>query len=227
MPGLKKSGDRMLDIVIVGAGGFGREVYHWARPLFESHNYRFKGLIDDKPSPKDASEDYLKVLGTIRSGENQYKITETDRFVYAIGNIDIRKEILTELKGNGAEFITLIHPTAIIAETARIGEGVVVCPFALISDRAIISDFAMINFYASCAHDSVVGKYSILSPYATMNGHSELEEEVLLGTHATVTAQAKIGAGSKINANSVAMNSVPPNSFVYGVPGKHMRIFSK
>jgi sugar O-acyltransferase (sialic acid O-acetyltransferase NeuD family) len=217
----------MFDIVIVGAGGFGREVYQWAGPLFEKGNYRFKGFIDDNPDVGKSSESHMKVLGTIRSGKNQYEIGERDRFIFAIGNIDIKKELIKILKNHGAEFITFIHPTAIVADTVQIGEGGVVCPFALISDRAIISDFVMLNFYASCAHDTNIGKYSILSPYATMNGFSELEENVFLGTHATITSQVKVGANSKISANSAAMKNIPQNSFVFGVPGKSMRIYSK
>ena len=217
----------MFDIVIVGGGGFGREVYLWAQKMANNVNYRLKGFIDDDPCPRGYTGDNLSLLGSIHSGENQYQIEDTDRFIYAIGNIDTKKCIISDLKKRGAQFITLIHPTAAVAESAKIGEGVVVCPFCLISDRAVISDFAMLNFYSSCAHDTLVGKYSILSPYATINGFSEIGEEVFLGTHATATAYVKIGAYSKISANSVAMKNTPKNSYVYGVPGKSMRIFTK
>ena len=215
----------MRDIVIVGAGGFGREVYHWAHELIGSPNYRFKGFIDDHPDSKKISGDNLKVLGAIHSGKNQYEIQSGDRFIYAIGNIDNKRAIIADLQGRGAKFITLVHKSAIVAETAVIGEGVVVCPFALVSDHARIADFAMINCYASCAHDTRVGRYSILSPYATLNGYVELEDEVFLGTHASVVASRKIGCRTKISANSVAMTDVPPRSFVVGVPGKHRAIF--
>lgn len=215
----------MFDIVIVGAGGFGREVYHWAHALLDNANYRFKGFIDDNPVFNESPESHLKIIGAIHPGENQYTITDTDRFIYAIGNIENKRSIITELKNRGAKFITLVHPTAVVAETATLGEGVVVCPFALVSDHAIISDFVMINFYASCAHDTRVGKYTILSPYSTLNGFVELEDEVFLGTHATVVASRKIGNRTKISANSVAMTDIPPRSIVFGVPGKHRAIF--
>jgi sugar O-acyltransferase (sialic acid O-acetyltransferase NeuD family) len=214
----------MFDIIIVGAGGFGREVRQWARQLLVGPNYHFRGFIDDDP---DIDESILgsRVLGSIRSSKNQYDIQNSDRFIYAIGNVDNKRSIVEGLQQRGAKFISLIHPTAVIAETATLGEGVVVCPFALVSDRAVISDFAMINFYASCAHDTQVGKYAILSPYATLNGYVELEDEVFLGTHATVTASCKIGCRTKISANSLAMADIPSNSIVFGVPGKHKRIF--
>lgn len=215
----------MRDIVIVGSGGFGREIYHWAHGLLGSPNYRFKGFIDDNPDPGKLPGGHLKILGSIHPGENQYEIKPSDRFIYAIGNIDNKRAIITDLQKRGAKFITLVHPRAIVTETAAIGEGVVVCPFALVSDHAMISDFAMINCYASCAHDTQVGRYAILSPYATLNGYVELEDEVFLGTHATVVAGRKIGYRTKISANSVAMTDIPPRSLVVGVPGKHRAIF--
>jgi sugar O-acyltransferase (sialic acid O-acetyltransferase NeuD family) len=214
----------MFDVIIVGAGGFGREVYQWAAALLRGPNYQFKGFIDDNLDINQTSAD-PNILGTIHGSNNQYNIQESDRFIYAVGNIENKRSIVEGLQERGAKFISLIHPTAVIAETATLGEGVVVCPFALVSDRAVISDFAMINFYASCAHDTQVGKYAILSPYATLNGYVELEDEVFLGTHATVTASCKIGCRTKISTSSAAMADIPSNSIVFGVPGKHKRIF--
>lgn len=215
----------MLDIILLGGGGFSREVYGWARHLFKSSNHRFKGFIDDNPNPGVFAEADIQCLGSIHSGPNQYQIQKNDRFVYAIGNIGNKRAIIEGMKEAGAIFTSLIHPTAVIADTAEIGEGVVICPFALVSDKAVISDFTMINFYASCAHDSHTGNYSILSPYATLNGFAELGDEVFLGTHATVTPNCKIGRRTKISANSVAMSDIPSHSIVQGVPGTYKRIF--
>ena len=215
----------MRNIVIVGAGGFGREVHLWAKRLLEGPDYRFKGFIDDNPDSANNLPAHTKLLGAIQPGAIQYQILENDRFIYAIGSIDNKREIVTGLQDRGAKFISLIHPTAIVAETANIGQGVVICPFALVSDQADLSDFVMVNCYASCAHDTRVGRYSILSPYATLNGFVELEQEVFLGTHATVTAGRKVGARSRISANSVAMTDVPSQSIVVGVPGKPKMIF--
>lgn len=215
----------MLNLIFVGAGGFGREVYSWAKPLFDNNKYRFKGFIDDHIGTEQSIRGHLPILGSIHPGKNVYKIEESDRFIFAIGDIDKKRSIIQELKSRDAKFITLIHQSAIVCDSAEIGEGVVICPFALISERAVISDFATINCYASCAHDSRVGKYAILSPYSTLNGGVELENEVFLGTHATVTAGLKIGKKAKISANSVAVVNIPPFSIVIGVPGKHKQIY--
>ena len=213
----------MFEIVIVGAAGFGREVYQWAQDVFPSTEYRVKGFLSNDLQELEGYGLDSGMLGN----EDAYEIQKEDVFLVALGNIDTKKRVVERLKARGAQFLTLIHPTAIVVPTARIGEGVMICPFALVSDHVEIGDFAMLNFYASCGHDAKIGRYSILSPYATLGGFAVVEGEVYLGTHATVTPRKRVGYRAKISANSAVMADVPPYTFVYGVPGKQQTIFKK
>lgn len=213
----------MYNIIIVGAGGFGREVYCWVKDTFSNKEFKLKGFISNNPRDLDNFDIDAPIIGN----EHIYEIQDKDRFIFAIGNIDLKKRIVTNLKNKGAKFLTLIHPTAVVTKSAKIGEGVVICPFALVSHNVELDDFVMMNFYSSCGHDAKVGKYCILSPYATLSGFSILEDEVFLSSHATVTAHRRIGYRSKISANSVAMYDVSKHSFVYGVPGKNQTIFKE
>jgi sugar O-acyltransferase (sialic acid O-acetyltransferase NeuD family) len=206
----------MYDIIIVGAGGFGREVYHWAKDSFSKYQYKIKGFLDDDLRVLDNYSMDIRVISNIDS----YVIEEQDRFLIAIGNVDMKKNIITKLKVKNAQFLTLIHPTAIVVNTAKIGEGIIICPFVTISDNVQLGNFAMLNIYSSCGHDAKVGNYCILSPYATLNGFVILEDEVFLGTHTTVIPYKKVGYKSKISANSVVMRDVPAHKMVFGVPGK-------
>ena len=204
------------NIIIVGAGGFGREVYLWAKDSFSRDQYKIKGFLDDNPRILDNYDMNVGIIGNL----NSHEIKNQDRFIFAIGDIDIKKRLIIKMKKRGAKFLTLIHPTAIMANTTKIGEGVIICPFCLVSDNVLLEDFVMLNIYSSCGHDAKVGSYCILSPYATLNGFVILEDEVFLGTHTTVTPYKRVGYKSKISANSVVMRDVPPNKIVFGVPGK-------
>lgn len=206
----------MYNIIIVGAGGFGREVYLWAKDSFSKNQYRIKGFLDDNPK---ILNNYNMDIGIIGNLDN-YEVKNQDKFLFTIGDIDIKKHLIAKLKKKGARFISLIHPTALIANTAMIGEGVIIFPFVIISDYVKLGDFVVMNSYSSCGHDAKVGDYCILSPYATLNGFVILEDEVFLGTHTTVISYKKVGYKAKISANSVVMRNVPPNKMVFGVPGK-------
>jgi len=206
----------MYNIVIVGAGGFGREVYILAKDTFPNVKYKIKGFLDDNLRVLDDYSMDIRVISNIDS----YMVEEQDRFLIAIGNVDMKKNIITKLKVKGAQFLTLIHPTAIVVNTAKIGKGVIIYPYVIVSDCVQLGDFVLMNSYSSCGHDVKVGKYCILSPHATLNGFVILEDEVFLGTHTTVIPGKRVGYRSKISANSVVMRDVPPNKMVFGVPGK-------
>jgi len=206
----------MYNIVIVGAGGFGREVYILAKDTFPNIKYKIKGFLDDNLRVLDDYSMDIRVISNIDS----YVVEEQDRFLIAIGNVDMKKNIITKLKVKGAQFLTLIHPTAIVVNTAKIGKGVIIYPYVIVSDCVQLGDFVLMNSYSSCGHDVKVGKYCILSPHATLNGFVILEDEVFLGTHTTVIPGKRVGYKSKISANSVVMRNVPPNKMVFGVPGK-------
>ena len=208
----------MYNIIIVGAGGFAREVYYWVNDTFSKKSYKIKGFLSYNQKDLDG----YNIKGGIIGNDDNYKIEENDRFIIAIGDIDIKKRAINKLKKRGAKFISLIHPTALIISTAKIGEGVVICPYCIISDNVQLDDFVMMNTYASCGHDVKVGKYSILSPYVALNGFVKLENEVFVGTHATVISYKKVGFQSKISANSVVMRNVPSKCMVFGVPGKNI-----
>jgi len=206
----------MYDIIILGAGGLGRELYLWAKDYFPKDQYKIKGFLDDNPKALNNYNVEVRVIGSI----NNYEVKENDRFIIGTGNVEIKKKIVEKLKARSARFLTSIHPTAIVANTAKIGQGVIICPFVAVGDHAQLDDFVILNIYSSCGHDSKIGKYCILSPYAAVTGFSILEDEVFLGTHSTVIPGKKVGYRSKVSANSVVMRDVPSNKIVFGVPGK-------
>ena len=215
----------MHDIIIVGAGGLGREVYTWVKDNHTSgvdHQYRIKGFLDTNPDSLQGFNLSVGVLGC----ESTYTIEAGDRFIVALGDIDLKKRVVQALEEKGATFFSFVHHSAIVAPTARIGKGCVICPFVVISDQVTLEDYVMLNFHASCGHDARIGKYSVLSPYATLNGCTTLEDEVFLGTRATVVAGKKIGYRAKVSANSAVMHDAPAHAFVFGVPGKHRVIFN-
>ena len=209
----------MYDIIIVGAGGFGRELRQLLPACLEESEYRFKGYLGRDQSV--GVDDEARRL-TLADPET-YEPLPSDRFVLAIGDMDARKRTVESIVGKGGVFVSLIHPLALAADTAKLGRGVVLYPFAVVSNQATLGDFVKLNYYASAGHNAELGPYSLLAPYATVNGFSVLEEQVYMSTHSTVAPVVTVGRGSKISANSAAMKDVPAGSLVHGVPGRVTR----
>ena len=207
------------NIVIVGAGGFGREVRNLLPSFLPEQPFGFKGFLGEDvgvPAEEDISGEILAV-------PEEYQPVAGDRFVLAIGNMAARRRTVEAICAKGGEFLTLVHPTAFVASSARLGPGVLIYPFAAVSNNAILEDGVKLNYFSSVGHDTFLGKHCLLAPYATVNGFGHLEEDVYLSTHSTVAPQVRVGAGSVVSANSAVMKSVPTDSFVFGVPGRVVR----
>jgi sugar O-acyltransferase (sialic acid O-acetyltransferase NeuD family) len=200
----------MGNLILVGFGGFGREVYCWFRDYFS-----FDGVIDDEPKYRDIERMGCRYLGRI----NEYKASDGDEFVCAIGDTLVREVVISIIKKQKAtiNFPNLVHPSSVIAHSVELGEGNVICPFVVMGDNVNISDFNIFNFYSSCGHDSIVGDYCTFSPYSTINGFVVLKDNIFLGTHASVLSNRRIGCNVRVNANSVAMSDVKEDTYVYGL----------
>jgi sugar O-acyltransferase (sialic acid O-acetyltransferase NeuD family) len=208
-----------MEIVIVGAGGFAREMHCLLPGFLPDEDYSFKGFLgQDQGTPADTDISKL-ILGDPAS----YQPQPNERFVLAIGNMDARRRTVEALTSKGGEFLTLVHPTAIVAPTAKLAQGTIIYPLAAVSNNAQLQTCVKLNYYASVGHDTTLGKYCLLAPYATVNGFGVLEDQVYMSTHSTVAPQVRIGKESKISANSAAMKDVPSGSLVFGVPGRVVR----
>jgi sugar O-acyltransferase (sialic acid O-acetyltransferase NeuD family) len=206
-------------IVIVGAGGFGREVLQWARDAWPSQASLIAGFLSDDLG---RLERYSAGVG-ILSKVVDYRPEAGDYLLLAIGVPYSRRRVAECLKSRGSSFVTLVHPDARVASTATIGEGSIICPYAIVSDSAAIGRCVLVNYHASFGHDAVAGDYAVLSPYASLGGGARIEDEVFLGLHASVGPGKLIGIRSKVSANSCALVSAPSDSLVFGVPGRIVR----
>jgi sugar O-acyltransferase (sialic acid O-acetyltransferase NeuD family) len=203
-------------VLIVGAGGFGREVLAWARAAWPGDTSRIAGFLSADTHVLDGHECGPGIVGDPAS----YIPAAGDGFLLAIGIPAVRRRVAESLLARGAEFLSLVHPTAIVAPTATIGPGAILCPHVIVSDAARLGRCALMNYHASLGHDASAGDYCVLSPYASLGGHARAAEDVFLGMHASIGPGRSVGARSKVSANSCALVDVPPDRIVYGVPGR-------
>jgi len=135
------------------AGGFGREVLHWARAAWPEWCGRIAGFLSADREILAGRPDALPVLDDPATFTPQ----PGDALLLAIGIPGVRRQVAESLSARGAEFLTLVHPTAVVASTAALGSGTIVCPHAVVSDAAQVGRCVLVNYHASLAHDSVAG----------------------------------------------------------------------
>ncbi|MEV4640426.1 acetyltransferase [Actinoplanes sp. NPDC049548] len=212
-----------MKLVIVGAGGFGREVYHYAGNVaMVTGTHRVLGFADDNPRALDGFDLPVDVLG----GAGSVGFDAETAFVIAVGDPVVRRRLATVVAKRGGRLATLVHPTAYVARDARLGAGCVVCPFAFVGTGAAVGANTVLNTYASIGHDAVVGDNCVFSPYAVVNGAVDLGSDVFLGTHSAVLPRVRVGCGSKISAGAVVHREVPVGALAAGNPARARVLFA-
>lgn len=210
----------MKNLVIIGAGGCGREVLQWAKDINKiEKRWNIKGFIDDDLNALNGKKCSESILSMI----DEYKIDAEDEFVCCIGNSNIRKKVVEKLRTKGAVFTTLVHPNAVVADTCTLGNGSIIYPYALISDNAIIGESCIINMYSSVAHDSILGEYCTISAHCDVTGMCVLGDRVFMGSTSHVVPASRIGDDVYVCAGSTVMTRVRAGMKVLGNPAKIVR----
>jgi sugar O-acyltransferase (sialic acid O-acetyltransferase NeuD family) len=208
---------RCQRILIVGAGGFGREVLQWALHAWPSDAHKIAGFLSDDSAALANYDTRFSVLGPARGFDPR----PGDAFVLAIGVPGIRRTVAEMLVARGADFLTLVHPTAIVAESSRVGAGSVVCPYAIVSDNCQLGRFVLMNYHSSVGHDASAEDFCVFSPYATLGGGAAVGEDVFLGLHASVGPRVTLGDRCKVSAGSVALAAAAAETVIWGSPGRY------
>jgi sugar O-acyltransferase (sialic acid O-acetyltransferase NeuD family) len=209
----------MNRLLIIGAGGFGREVYAWAGQIpRDERDWEVGGFLDANLRALEGFQYPISVL----ADPAVYAPQAGDCFACAIGDPKTRLSLCRGIRSRGGRFVTLRHPSVIMGTNCRIGDGCILCPGAVLTSDVTLGDFVVVNVYACVAHDVVVGDGSILSPHSDVNGFGRLGEGVFLGTHAAVLPGAKVGDYGVVGAGSVVLKRVASYATVIGVPAKQI-----
>lgn len=145
---------------------------------------------------------------------------ERFRFFIAIGGNSIRKRLFDKLSIPIENYITLIHPHAIVSKTSQLGYGTVVMPNAVINADTSIANHCIINTNAIVEHDNVLGDYVHISPSATLSGVVNIGDGTHIGAGAVVIPGKSIGNWTTIGAGAVVTKDIPDGVTAVGVPAK-------
>ena len=141
-------------------------------------------------------------------------------FVVAIGDNWIRERCFREGIEQGLEAATLIHPSAVVSASVRIGVGTVVMPRAVVNPDAVIGTNCVLNTGVIVEHDCRIGNHVHLAPGVTLGGNVTVDSHSFLGIGTIVLPGAMIGAGATVGAGAVVLDSAPAGATSVGLPAK-------
>lgn len=209
----------MQDIVIVGAGGFGREV-EWLIERINKCNLQWNiiGFADDNLE-KGTVIGHSKVVYNIDDLINTNRKIDV---VIAIGNAKVRKEVYNKLKDNlNIVFPNLIDPSVII-EDIELGKGNIICAGTIITVNVNIKDFVIINLDCTIGHDDIINNFVTIYPSVNVSGNVKIDEETEIGTGTQIIQGKVITKNVIIGAGTVVVKNIEEEGIYIGVPAKRL-----
>lgn len=228
----------MKKLLIIGASGFGREVFIWARDnpdcgrIWEIAGFldTRTGLLDNMVRDANALPNAAAFSPEVRAFFNRdfnivgdpmtYIPQPDDVFLCAVGEPRARRKYASPILEKGGQFITLIHPKAQVSVFVSVGQGSIVGPLASISPDVRIGDFVTINSYTAIAHDAQIGDWSAIDGHCLVAGRARIGEASQIHGGAIITPDARVGDRAVVGAGSVLFGRVPNDVTVLGNPAR-------
>lgn len=210
----------MKRLLIVGAGGFGRETLDWLleMPAAARDWDHIAGFIDNNLNALDGIDCTHPVIASLQD----YQPTTNDRFICAVGTPRARLQVCAALQEKGAFFTTAIEPGAVISSRSNIGVGCIISSRATTGGKVSVGDHSYLLANVVVAHDCVIGRGCNLSPGAVLAGGCTVGDGVMIGINASLLPRARVGDHATIGAGSVVLRSVKPGTTVMGIPAKQI-----
>lgn len=192
---------------IIGAGGFGKEIYFSLPKIVQDETFFF--VHDEYWVDNDK-----KILPLSRFSSNEYEI------IVAVGNPNDRKKIINSLP-NDAKFFTFIHDSVIILDkSVEIGEGSIICAGSIITTNIKIGKHSQLNLHTTVGHDTIIGDFFTSAPGVKISGNCLIGNLVYIGTNSSVKEKIKICDDVIVGLNSGVVKDIKISGTYVGTPSK-------
>lgn len=209
-------------LVILGAGGHGREILDIVndmngQPLGTSlEHFDFIGFVDDgQPNIVRLSRLGVRLIGTTAT---LIDLPRGCKYTIGIGSGTARRTLDNAATAAGLEPAILVHSSATIGSDVRISPGAVICAQVSVTTNVSIGRHAHINRNSAVGHDSCLSDYSTINPLCAISGEVSIGEETTVGTNSSVNQGLTIGRGAFIASGSAVTKDVDDHTLVAGVP---------
>ena len=210
----------MQHLVIIGAGGFGREMFGAAREAVGfGTEFDIKGFLDDRIDALSGFNGYPPVLSSLAG----YRPAPDDVFITALGDIATRRRCAGLIAAKGGRFISVVHRTASLGPNVTVGAGSFVAHNVVLTADVHTGDHVCIFHNTSIGHDTTLGDYAHVYAQCTIGGSVRIGAGAAVYPGARVVPRIEIGEDAVVGIGSVVILGVPAKTTVVGNPAAPAR----
>jgi sugar O-acyltransferase (sialic acid O-acetyltransferase NeuD family) len=217
-----------VGVVVVGAGGHGRETVCVVQALAKAAeatgvepSLRVLGLVD----PVAPDPELLAALGVEYLGSDEVapRLPRGTAFAVGIGDGGLRRSLAARWLAAGHVPMTLVDPTAVVGPDVVLGAGAVLFAGVVVTTHVRIGAQTHLNRLSTVGHDCVLGAGVTVAPLASISGRVHLDDDVTIGTTACVNEGLRVGAGTLVGSGAAVVTDLPAGVVAVGVPARVIR----
>jgi sugar O-acyltransferase (sialic acid O-acetyltransferase NeuD family) len=200
-------------VIVLGGGGHAKVVISSLRLA----GYVVGAAYDDDPLKHGRTVAGVPVLGPIAHAPDEPE----RRYVAAIGDNRLREQVVKRF--HRAEWVTVVHPSAVVDPSVVVGAGSTILAGAIIQAESRIGHHVIVNTAASVDHDCEVDDFAHLAPGSRLGGSVRVGRCAFAGIGASVLPGGRLGDDSVLGAGGVLLRDLPEGTVAVGVPATPIR----
>jgi sugar O-acyltransferase (sialic acid O-acetyltransferase NeuD family) len=203
-------------LIIVGAGGHGRETAHAF--LLDHAEHDFVGFLDDC-SARSTHEGW-PILGPV----GMWQEHRHARFIVAVNDPRARRSVVARMRAGGEpHWASLRHPDVRFHKSVRHGVGCMFLGGSQLTTNVRLGDHCIINRSAQIGHDCAVGDFVSMNPLACVAGRVQIGHGCELGSACSIRQLVSIGNGTTVGMGSVVVKHAPGDRVMVGNPARALK----
>lgn len=210
----------MKNLIIIGAGGFGREMFGAARGAVGfGSEFEIRGFLDERRDALDGFKGYPPIVGSPLS----YVPKTDDVFITALGSIASRRKCAKSIEDRGGRFVSIVHRTAILGPNVQIDEGAFIAPNVTLTADIRIGKHAAVFHNTSIGHDSELEDFTHVYAQCSIGGAVRICEGAVVYPGSVIVPRRLVGKDAVVGAGSTVVLNVKAGVSVFGSPAAVIR----